>query len=168
MRKITRSLTAVAVATTVAFAGTGVASAASSDIKLGNLFSSSKISGVSSKQDEHKLSEEEEQIWDAAKAWAEAHELEQSEEALKNAQDIHKLAVEGEYEDFDIEGQGDDGMWVGMDFDKGTFLKVAEEDLDVLLEFLERREAANSNDGYGLVVSSDEDNYYLTIGISNE
>lgn len=170
MRKITRSLTAVAVATTVAFAGTGVASAASSDIKLGNLFSSSKSDNLSSKLDEHLLSKEEKQIKKAAEKWAEEQGRTKSDKALENAKEIHKLAVKDEYEDFDFGGklvEIRDGLWAGFDGDKGTFFKVAKKDLDVLLTFLEDR-GSEFDDTYGVQVSSDKENYYLTIGIAEK
>lgn len=162
-------LTAVAVATTVAFAGTGVASAESSDIKLGNLFSSSKSDNLSSKLDEHLLSKEEKQIKKAAEEWAEEHDLEKSEKALENAKEIHKLAVKDEYEEFDGGKlfEIEDGLWAGFDGDKGTFFKVAKKDLDVLLTFLEDR-GQTFDDTYGVQVSSDKENYYLTIGIAEK
>lgn len=167
MRKITRSLTAVAVATTVAFAGTGVASA-SSDIKLGNLFSSSKSDNLSSKLDDHLLSDDEKQIKKAAEEWAEEQGRTKSDKALENAKEIHKLAVKDEYEDFDIPlTEIEDGLWIGIDLDKGTFFKVAKKDLDVLLTFLEAR-SSEFDDTYGVQVSSDKENYYLTIGIAEK
>lgn len=167
MRKITRSLTAVAVATTVAFAGTGVASA-SSDIKLGNLFSSSKSDNLSSKLDDHLLSDDEKQIKKAAEKWAEEQGRTKSDKALENAKEIHKLAVKDEYEDFDIPlAENEDGLWIGIDGDKGSFFKVAKKDLDVLLTFLEAR-GAEFDDTYGVKVSSDKENYYLTIGIADK
>lgn len=169
MRKITRSLTALAVATTVAFAGTGVASAESSDLKLDKLFSSSKIGGFSSDSEglsSKKLSKEEKQILAAAEEWAEEQGRTKSTEALKNAKAIHQPAINGDYEDFDQpEDEVVDNVFVSIDEERGTFFKVAKDDLKALLEFLEPGDA-EFDDTYGLVVSSDDDHYYLTIGIA--
>lgn len=172
MRKITRSLTALAVATTVAFAGTGVASAESSDLKLDKLFSSSKIGGFSSDSEGlsskklSKLSKEEKQILAAAEEWAEEQGRTKSAEALKNAKTIHQPAINGDYEDFDARDlEVEEGVFASIDADKGTFFKVAKDDLEALLEFLEPGDS-EFDDTYGLVVSSDEDHYYLTIGIA--
>lgn len=164
MNKLIRNMTAVAAATTLAFAGTGVASAQSSITDLLPNQAANQVERLSSDLGVKRLSPNEQRIWDAAKAWNEDNGRVAGDQALANARELHWAAVESTHT-FAYEAPQSENLWLGLEPGKGTFFKVKKNASEELINFLKARNQG-FNDTYGLVVSSDNDHHYLTVGVA--
>lgn len=189
MRKLTRSLIALTAVSTVAFAGTGVASAQSSEINDINQIQNflrdfdplaelplEELSSDPGRiltfnlsaelEDRYATYQTEQKIDAAADNWARSQGREWTQEAQDNAGLIHGAAIRGEYEEFDVPEQEESRVFFSFDFDRGTFIRAPRENIQDLFDFLGDEGAGDVEGGYGLIVSSDAENFYLTIGVS--